>query len=237
MYTRRLILAAVLVLAASVLVVQAASALGMQQGVMPGMQGRGPGMGMHREMGEGMMSLDQLKADLNLTPDQVSKIQAIRQSARTQRQAIMADRSLTPDVRRTRMFDIAKSTHAQIMAVLTPAQQAKLKELRSQRKAEVFNKMSTALGLTADQQAQIKAIRDKEKADMKAVLANTSLAPADRVAQIKQIRSAAKEQIRGLLTPEQQAKWDALRKDHKAGRAGAGPRVLQPKRVQPKVQY
>lgn len=207
MYTRRLILAAVLVLAASMLVVQAASAVGM-----------------HRGMGPGMMSMDQLTKALNLSPDQASKIQAIHQSARAQRQAIAADKSLAPDARRAKLMEVFKSTHQQVMAVLTPAQQAQYKQLHAQRKAERLNKMSTALGLTADQQTQVKAIKDKEKADIKAVVANRSLTRDAKVAQIKQIRSAAKDQINGLLTPEQKAKLDALRSQRKAGKAGAGPK-------------
>lgn len=234
MSTSRLILAVVLVLAASMLVVQAVSALGVQQqqGVMPGIQGRGPGM--HRGMGEGMMmNVDQLKQALNLTPDQVSKIQSIQANARTQRQAIVGNTSLSPQDKRSQLMQLRQNTHQQVMAVLTPDQQAKLKQLHQQRKAERFDKMSAALGLTPDQQTQIKAIRDKERTDLKAVKDNASLSAVDRSTQIKQIRSAARDQIRALLTPEQKAKLDAMHRG-KAGRAGAGPRLLQPKAAQPR---
>jgi Spy/CpxP family protein refolding chaperone len=194
-----------------------------------------------------MMSLDQMTKDLNLTPDQVSKIQAIQANSRTQRQAIMADKSLTRDVKRTRLMDLAKSTRDQIMAVLTPEQQAKLQELRAQRKTEMYNRMSAELGLTADQQTQIKAIMDKKQADMAAVRADTSLTPEAKVARIKEIRDASMAQIRALLTPEQQAKLDAMHKNVKARKAGAagtvrragsGPAVIapvQPNIVQPNV--
>lgn len=214
MYTRRLILAAVLVLAASMLAAQVASAVGM-----------------HRGMGPGMTNIAQLTKDLNLTPDQVSKIQGIQQGARAQRQSILADQSLTPDARRAKLVELAKSNHEQMMSVLTPDQQAKYKQLHAQRKAERMNKMSTALGLTPAQQSQIKAIKDKEKADIKAVVANSSLAPDAKVAQIKQIRSTARDQMRALLTPDQRAKLDAMHKN--MPRRGAGPKAVQPKALQP----
>ncbi len=225
MYTRRLALAAVLVLAASMLFVQAALALCP---TMPGAQGRGPGM--HRGMGPGMMPLDKMTTELGLTPEQVSKIQAIRESARTQRQAVVADKTLSREVRRTRLREIARTTHQQMMSVLTPEQQTKLTELREKRKAGKFDKMSTALGLTADQQTQIRAIKDRMKSDLRAIKDNTSLSDADKRAQAKQVKTNAMAEIRALLTPEQQQKLDSMHKRHKgakAGRAGAGPAVQQ----------
>lgn len=207
MYRSRLILLAVLVVGASMLVVQAVSAYGM-----------------HRGAGLAMMSMDKLTKALNLTPDQVIKIQAIHQNARAQRQAVVADKSLAPEAKKAKLMEIFKATHEQVIAVLTPEQRAKFKELRDARKAEMFGKMSVALGLTADQQEQIKAIRDSEKADLVAVRGDTTLTPDARAAKVREIRMAAREKFRGVLTPEQLAKLDALHKGHKAGRVGAGPK-------------
>lgn len=194
----RLILLAVLVLGASLLLVQVASAYGM-----------------HRGAGPGMMSMDKLTKALNLTPDQVSRIQAIHQSMRAQVQAILADKSLTPEARRDKLTELRKSTHEQVTAVLTPDQQAKFKQFAAERKAKWADRFSEALGLTPDQQAQIKAIKETAKTDILAVRSDTTLSADAKMAKIKDIRTAAREKFRAALTPEQRAKLDALRESHK----------------------
>lgn len=233
MYTRRLVLAAVVALAALMLVAQMASAAGMYQGKGP-MEGRGPGV-MHRGMGPGMMCLDQLRSELNLTPDQVSQIEAIHQNMRTQRQAVMADTTLTREARRARLMELAKSHHAQLMAVLTAEQRDKLQQLHAQRRAERKARWSAELGLTADQQARIQAIKDKQRADIMAVRNDANLTPEAKMARVREIRTAAKQELRSVLTPEQLAKLDAMHKGkmRKPGRAGAGPKVVKPEVVAP----
>lgn len=221
MYTRRLLLAAVLTLAAFILLVQTAPA-GRHYAV-PGARGAGPELG--RSMGLGMMTLDRLTTALNLTPEQVARIQAVHQSTQSRRQAIMADTSLTRQDRRAKMRDLAKDSHQQIMSVLTADQKTKLEQLREEKRSEWSNKMSAELGLTAEQSARIKGITDKKKADLKAIYADNSLTREEKAAEIRKIRSAAMDQIRGLLTPEQQTKLDAMHKRARPARAGAGPMV------------
>ena len=65
--------------------------------------------------------------ELNLTPDQQSKANAIMAQARQQAQA--AD---DPDAKR----QIFMASQQQIQAILTPEQNAKLKDLRAAQKAQ-----------------------------------------------------------------------------------------------------
>jgi Spy/CpxP family protein refolding chaperone len=195
MYRSRLILLAVLVLGASLVFMQAASAVGMREG------GACP-----------MVSMDKLTKALNLTPDQVSKIQAIHEDAKTQMQAIVADKSLTADARKAKLTELRESTRSQIMAVLTPDQQAKWKELAAARKTEGFDRMSKMLGLTPDQRAQIKSIKDTEKADIQAVRDDQTLSADAKLARVKEIRAAARDKFMAVLTPEQRAKLEAAHK-------------------------
>lgn len=207
---------AVLVLGASLLLVQVAMAVGMRTGAGPRENVKCPAMPM-----------DQLTTALNLTPDQVSQIKALHESMRTQAMAIRNDASLTPEMKRDRLMALRKSTHDQIMSVLTPEQQTKLAQLREEKKERWFDRFSTALGLTPDQKAQVRTIKDQERADLMAVRNDTTLTPDAKVARIKEIRAAANAKIRALLTPEQIQKLDSFRgghkgKMHRPGRTGAG---------------
>jgi multidrug efflux system membrane fusion protein len=89
-----------------------------------GAGGGGYGGGGH---GGGAGRMQAMLAQLNLTPDQQAKIEAIQAAARPKIQAAGDD----PDAKRTAMRDSMQ----QINAVLTPEQQAKLAQLRAQARA------------------------------------------------------------------------------------------------------
>src|SRR3954470_9685647 len=84
--------------------------------------------GERRERGE------KLAKELNLTPEQQAELKSIRENAKQQTQAIKNDTSLTPDQKKAKFQDLRKSTHEQMMAKLTPDQQAKFKEMRKEHR-------------------------------------------------------------------------------------------------------
>jgi Spy/CpxP family protein refolding chaperone len=75
-------------------------------------------------------------------------------------------------------------------------------------------KLATELGLNADQKTQVAAIHKEENAALKTVSDDKSLERAAKVARNKEIREAHAAKIRALLTPDQQAKFDAMAKAH-----------------------
>ncbi len=81
----------------------------------------------HRGMRHGGMNaggpLAWMSENLNLTDDQKSKIQPLFTNQRTQVQAIRQDASLTDEQKHTKIAELRKSTHQQLMAILTPEQQ------------------------------------------------------------------------------------------------------------------
>jgi len=88
----------------------------------------------HREqrMGPGPRGdrLKMLSEHLGLTADQKAKLQPILKAERDALEALRDDRSLTREARRDKMREIMESHAAQVRAVLTPEQQAKLDALR-----------------------------------------------------------------------------------------------------------
>jgi Spy/CpxP family protein refolding chaperone len=77
--------------------------------------------------------------------------------------------------------------------------------------------LTKELSLTAEQQAQIKPVLDAEQAQIKAALDDASLSDDQKKAKATEARQAANGHIKGLLTPEQQAKLDELKKDRPRG--------------------
>jgi Spy/CpxP family protein refolding chaperone len=74
-----------------------------------------------------------MKDQLNLTADQKSQMKALHQDMKQQREGIMNDQSLTSDQKKEKMKELRKSQSEKMNTILTPDQQAKMKELRKQR--------------------------------------------------------------------------------------------------------
>jgi Spy/CpxP family protein refolding chaperone len=85
-------------------------------------------------------SLDQhlqmLSEKLDLTEDQKTKIRPILQDQMQQMKAVRADGSLSEEQKRAKIKSIHDSSHDRINAVLTPEQQAKLKQMRQDQMAK-----------------------------------------------------------------------------------------------------
>jgi len=81
---------------------------------------------------------DRLQAaveSLNLTDDQKAKVKDIFADAKTQRQAIMSDASLSEDQKKAKMKDLHQAIKTKVNNVLTPEQQAALKSKMEAAKA------------------------------------------------------------------------------------------------------
>lgn len=70
---------------------------------------------------------------LNLNADQKSQMKALHQDMKQQRDGIMNDQTLTADQKKQKMKDLRKTQSEKMNTILTPDQQAKMKELRKQK--------------------------------------------------------------------------------------------------------
>lgn len=88
----------------------------------------------HEAMGAAASSpdahLQMLTEKLNLTDEQRTKLKPILQDQSEQLKAVHDDTSLSPDQKSAKMKAIHASFRDQINGVLTPEQQAKLKEMK-----------------------------------------------------------------------------------------------------------
>ncbi|RYY59197.1 MAG: hypothetical protein EOO12_16460 [Chitinophagaceae bacterium] len=83
--------------------------------------------GARGERGERFQKMQQ---ELNLTADQQQRMKAIRDQYRPQLEAIRQDQSLTQEQKKARSKELFKAQSEQMKAVLTPAQQEKMKSMR-----------------------------------------------------------------------------------------------------------
>ena len=100
-------------------------------------------------------------------------------------------------------------------------------------------KMMKDLNLTDAQKAKLKPIMESMRDQMKAMRADTTTSREDKMAKMKAMRAANEKKINAILTPDQQKKLAAMKKERmaerkngtgKAGgkRGGRGPQAPVP---------
>ncbi len=179
--------------------------------------GPGPGPGGHRGMHSGRMQQNgvlRMSQQLNLTQDQQTQIRDLLQKQRQQAQSIRQDTSLSTEQRQQQIQQLRQSTHQQVLGVLTPEQQTKLKELEKQRRDGGM----AALNLTPEQRAKLQPIREQMRKEVLAVRQDSSLTPQQKQEKIRDIRQNAMGQMKEVLTPEQQQQLEQMRQSR--GRPG-----------------
>jgi Spy/CpxP family protein refolding chaperone len=88
-------------------------------------------------------------AQLNLTPDQKTKIKPIAEDARKQTTALRTDTTLTKDQKKEKAKAIGKSFMEKILPILTADQKAKLKSMREEAKEKREEKTAAPVTATA----------------------------------------------------------------------------------------
>jgi periplasmic protein CpxP/Spy len=74
--------------------------------------------------------------ELNLNDDQKDKLKDVFSNSRTKRESIMNDSALTDDQKKEKMKSLRQDTMSKVNHILTPDQQAQLKEKLAAAKAE-----------------------------------------------------------------------------------------------------
>ena len=140
---------------------------------------------LHEHAGQQNMTAAQFAKALHLTNSQMAQLKSIRASFMDQAKSIKEDSSLSDEEKGARVKAAQAAAHEQVKKVLNPAQMKKFDEIHEHAGQEEHGmgmaQMAKALNLTSSQQARIKAI-------------------------LAEVHT----KIRQVLTPEQQAKFDAM---------------------------
>jgi periplasmic protein CpxP/Spy len=100
------------------------------QGPPPPPNGGGGGRG--GRMGNPEQRLERMQKELNLTPDQSTKVKSILEDGRAKMMALRNDSSASQDDRRAKMMDLMKTENMNIKAVLDDTQKAKFEAMEQQ---------------------------------------------------------------------------------------------------------
>lgn len=169
--------------------------------------------------GQGMQQMAQR---LNLTADQQAKLKSLRESQRQQMQAIKQDTTLTQEQKREKFQQLRAANHEQMLGILTPEQQAQMKQMRAGKMRRMAygrgfqaGRMAGALNLTDAQKQQMKPIFQATRQQVQAVRQDTTLTPQQKREKVKEIRQNQMAQVKSILTPEQQQKMEQLRNNRR----------------------
>jgi hypothetical protein len=84
-----------------------------------------------------------VKEQLKLTPDQTVKYDAVVKEYKAKMDAIVADGSMTPEVKKEKLTALKKEKETKIMAFLTPEQQALYKDLIEKNKKDSLSMLGS----------------------------------------------------------------------------------------------
>ena len=143
--------------------------------------------------------------ELNLTPEQQTELDAIKENAHTQVEAILTDDQLAAlegktgrerhqamrgldlsEEQRTQLREVRETSRAAAGEVFTEEQQAQLQEMRAERGERGKNRQKNRredfaekLNLTPDQQTELDAIKEDARTQVEAILTDDQLAELD----------------------------------------------------------
>ena len=161
----------------------------------------------------------EMKASLNLTEEQSKAWDDIHSSFKAQMETLKSKEGLSDDERRRAAKEVRAEQRTAILDLLTDEQEVILNEQkrnhRKEKQKRHKQKMSEELQLTPEQEKQMKDVNQRYQEQIKAVKADESLTDEQKKSTIKNLKSEKKEVVKSLLTEEQQAKMEELKKNKK----------------------
>lgn len=150
---------------------------------------------------------------LNLTPEQKEALKAIAAKYAPQVRAIVTDKSLTREQKRSRMEALRAAARAEAEAVLTPAQKAKIQALRAAAESQIqalVARIAEEIDLTEEQKAQIQEIMTDARTQAAAIFSNTALSRMQKAQQLRSLSTTTRTAIKGVLEGSQAAQWEKI---------------------------
>ena len=151
---------------------------------------------------------------LGLSQDQIDQIKPIMQKFRADVKTLR-ESNVSRDQKKAQLKELRAQLKASIMPILTPEQQKKAEALWAKQDRRVnFRKVLVKLNLTDEQKSTIKGIRQDARTQAKSIKSNQSLDDAAKKAELKQLRKDTCEKILSVLTSDQRAQLESMKKNH-----------------------
>lgn len=162
----------------------------------------------------------EIQQQLNLTPDQMEALKAIRKNAHETRKANKVTYAADKKALHQANFKLKTETETKIKAILSEPQFQKLQSIQQEKHREKVlkhaEKTATDLALNADQRTQFYAmIAERENK----LLANKKTYGNNQEAMQKanqEVRKSFRESLKKILTPDQLTKLKTIMKEKKA---------------------
>lgn len=84
------------------------------------------------------------------------------------------------------------------------------------------DRLSTELNLTDEQKTKVTALFQDQAKQMRAMRQDTSLSREDRRAKMRTMREDTDKKMKTILTPDQEKKWQQMRKEMRSRRGQRG---------------
>jgi Spy/CpxP family protein refolding chaperone len=152
--------------------------------------------------------------ELNLTPEQTTKLQTIVRERMEKMRTMRQDTSLSADERREKMRTGREELLAEVKKVLTPEQFEKWKAKQGlatrggMRPMERIQEAVQDLNLTDDQKEQLTPVYLEQIERLRDLQQDSSLSMAQKVDKLKAVRDEVAPKLKKVFTPEQYAKWE-----------------------------
>jgi Spy/CpxP family protein refolding chaperone len=178
---------------------------------------------------------DKMYDQLNLSAEQKTKLQALREDYKKQLHELNNNTTLSKEQKLARRKELHLQHKAQVSSILTPAQReqaGKIKaDWKSKEKAIKWNKdkdarkgdatgrakkgttMQQDLNLTQDQQAKMQQIRTDYRSKFEALHNDKALTQEQKKVKMQELMQAQQAQMKSILTKEQAEKMEAQRKE------------------------
>jgi hypothetical protein len=152
---------------------------------------------------------------LNLTAQQQQQMKTIQQDFKTKAEVLKSNDNITLGEFKKKMQELKEQRKAQVSAMLTDEQKAKMKAGREhkmkQNATAHFEKLKTELQLTEDQQVSLKKKQAEVQQQMKAIHQNDALTKEQKKEQIVALHKQRKEYLKSVLNAEQVQKLEAMK--------------------------
>ncbi len=173
----------------------------------------------------GLLRREETQQELNLTPQQTEKVEALNEQAREQRMELFTSlREADPDADRQAMFEkmrtemgkLQKANDAEVKGILTPEQYERVEQLslRSQGvRALGDEKVAAKLNLSADQQNQIGEILESDNQSRRRGFGGRRGGGGDREERRRareQQRAEMEQKLLAVLNAEQKQQWETM---------------------------
>jgi hypothetical protein len=152
---------------------------------------------------------------LNLTAQQQQQMKTIQQDFKTKAKALKSNDNITLGNFKKKMQELKEQRKAQVSAILTDDQKAKMKAGREnkmkQNATAHFERLKTELQLTEDQQVSLKKKQTEVQQQMKAIHQNEALTKEQKKEQILALNKERKDYLKSVLNAEQVQKLEAMK--------------------------